>query len=145
MEDILAYKRYIMKKKIIISIIIVLIIIGIIIYRKTYVPSDKKIFSEESGITNKDETFIENQIFVTFKSDTDFKKIKRIVWKINGTIDGTEENSINMYAITLNNKKFKNIEEIENYCNKITKKYNQIEDCSQNEIIKIPDCSKEPC
>lgn len=144
MEDILAYKRYIMKKKIILSIII-LIIVGIIIYRKTYVPSDKKIFSEGSGITNKDETFIENQIFITFKSDTDFKKIKRIVWKLNGTIDGTEENSINMYAITLNNKRFNNIEEIENYCNKITKKYNQIEDCSQNEIIKIPDCSKEPC
>ena len=141
-------EEYDMKKRniIIIIIIVVLIILLLIIkYKNNYIPKDDEIFLEGSGHLSSDNQYIDNQVMVYFYEDIEFDEVKKIVWKLNGKIDGVGKNSMNLYAITLKNKNFKNVEEIDKYCNKIKQKYNQIESCSVNSFEPIDDCTKGPC
>lgn len=118
-----------MKKKLILLVLIT--IIGIILIKYiTFNP-----FNPNSGNFDSNKTFVDNQVYIYFYENIPFYSIKLFLIRINGSLDATEKSIINSYAITLN-KTFKTEKNVEKYCNILMDKYDIIEDCYSNEIIR---------
>lgn len=127
------FRRENRKMKRIIRIIVLTICIVPLIYFLTY-----KSFDPDSGNSDDNKTFVDNQVNVFFYEDVSFIRIKLFLIRINGKLDAYEIDYLNSYAITLN-KTFETEEEVEKYCNSLMSKYKIIEDCFPNMISQIDD------
>lgn len=94
--------------------------------------------SKEDKNTNKKENleFVPNQVVLAFNVDTPAEKVEEVVKELDGEYSTDALSDINMYLVTLNNKKFKSLDEIHGYCSEITTKYNGVvTNCYANSMI----------
>lgn len=120
----------IMKKKFLITLGVLLLTACSNNVTKTEV--ETKTVEDPSGVE-----FMSNQLIIAFDKDTEKEDIDNILKELEATTEESAMNDINMYTITLKYKEFKTLAELNNYCDKISKKYKNIEACSSNDIYKL--------
>ncbi len=86
--------------------------------------------------------FVNNQVIITFYDKID-KQQRQLVMDSLPNLDYYSD-TYDIYVANLL-KNFKNISELNKYCNELKEYYSEIKYCDANHIITIPDCNNGPC